>query len=433
MITKCYGERRGVVYMNNGLKVYYLPLFAMMDVVAFPTFYGLFSVVRDILIREEIDIVHGHQATSTLMHEVVLMARTMGYSTVYTDHSLFGFKELSSIHLNKLMKFTLSDVQHAIAVSHTCRENLVLRASMDANCISVIPNAVDASKFMPYKGMSNKDMPNKDMSEKCMPDKDLSEKCMPNGNGVQHPNKVVIVIISRLVYRKGIDLVVKTIPMVAKKFEFVDFIIGGDGPKRLLLEEMREMHRLHDRVEILGSVPHDQVAGLLNRGDIFLNSSLTESFCIAILEAVSCGLFVVSTKVGGIPEVLPKDMIEYAVDTTPIALANAIELAIPKMKHVKPMVFHERVRKMYNWHDVAKRTAVVYEQIGESKQYDLYERFCRYYGIGPIAGGLACIVVAMMHLYWRFLEWLVPRHSIEIAYHVKNNDIMKARNKHSEY
>ena len=45
------------------------------------------------------------------------------------------------------------------------------------------------------------------------------------------------------------------------------------------------------------------------RGHIFLNTSLTEAFCIAIVEAASCGLLVVSTDVGGVTEVLPLDMI----------------------------------------------------------------------------------------------------------------------------
>jgi phosphatidylinositol N-acetylglucosaminyltransferase subunit A len=43
----------------------------------------------------------------------------------------------------------------------------------------------------------------------------------------------------------------------------------------------------------------------LIRGHIFLNTSLTESFGIAILEAACAGLYVVSTRVGGVPEVLP--------------------------------------------------------------------------------------------------------------------------------
>ena len=51
---------------------------------------------------------------------------------------------------------------------------------------------------------------------------------------------------------------------------------------------------------------------VLCRGHIFLNTSLTESFCIANLEAASCGLLVVSTDVGGVPEVLPPHMIYLA-------------------------------------------------------------------------------------------------------------------------
>ena len=68
------------------------------------------------------------------------------------------------------------------------------------------------------------------------------------------------------------------------------------------------IHKLEDSVELLGALPHDQVAQALQRGHIFLNTSLTESFCLSMLEAASCGLLVVSTDVGGIPEVLPAGM-----------------------------------------------------------------------------------------------------------------------------
>ena len=60
-------------------------------------------------------------------------------------------------------------------------------------------------------------------------------------------------------------------------------------------------------------VPTGKTSGsIISQGEIFLNTSLTEAFCIAICEAVSCGLHVVSTKVGGIPEVLPKELITLA-------------------------------------------------------------------------------------------------------------------------
>lgn len=57
----------------------------------------------------------------------------------------------------------------------------------------------------------------------------------------------------------------------SKDFFQVRFIVGGDGPKRVRLEEMREKHSLHDRVDMLGAVPHAKVRSVLISGHIFLN------------------------------------------------------------------------------------------------------------------------------------------------------------------
>ena len=74
---------------------------------------------------------HSHQTTSNLGTECILHSRTMGYKTVFTDHSLFGFSDAACININKILKFFLSDIDHAISVSHTSKENLSLRASFN--------------------------------------------------------------------------------------------------------------------------------------------------------------------------------------------------------------------------------------------------------------------------------------------------------------
>ncbi|ETL41850.1 hypothetical protein F441_07449 [Phytophthora nicotianae CJ01A1] len=381
-------RRAGVRYMTHGLKVYYLPVTPIVDNVTYPTFINHLALFRAICVRERVQIVHGHQATSTFMHECLLQAKALGLGikTVYTDHSLFGFADAASVHLNKVMKFSMSSVDAAIGVSHTCRENLVLRASLRPDKVSTIPNAVDATKFTPPVTAPRK------------PD-----------------DPITVVIISRLVYRKGIDLVARAIPLVCAQDSRVRFLIGGDGAKRLLLEEMREKYRLHDRVTLYGAVPHAQVRDVLCQGHIFLNSSLTESFCIAILEAAACGLFVVSTKVGGVPEVLPPDMVQFAADITPEALAEAVLAAVPRLGGVDRQEFHERVAQMYNWDAVAVRTEKVYEKVCALPDSSLLHRLQLYHGIGPVAGMLACVIAAVLHLYVVFLEWWQPAHEIELA------------------
>ncbi|RHY37443.1 hypothetical protein DYB30_011121, partial [Aphanomyces astaci] len=222
-----------------------------------------------------------------------------------------------------------------------------------------------------------------------------------------------------------------TIELVCARCPNVKFLIGGDGNKRLLLEEMREKCQLHDRVTLWGAVPHEHVRHVLTQGHIFLNSSLTESFCIAILEAAACGLFVVSTRVGGVPEVLPPDMIRFSKDITPEDLADAVVESIPLLAKVDKTDFHDRVETMYNWYDVAERTERVYRNVIQLPTSPLIHRppnwngfdnivgfvdsFRKYYGMGPVAGILGCTVAACLFVYLQYLEWLKPSEDVEVA------------------
>lgn len=61
-------------------------------------------------------------------------------------------------------------------------------------------------------------------------------------------------VISRLVYRKGIDLLVASAPRICAAYPNVRFLVGGDGPKMVELEQMREKYQLQERVELVGAV-----------------------------------------------------------------------------------------------------------------------------------------------------------------------------------
>jgi phosphatidylinositol glycan class A protein len=97
---------------------------------------------------------------------------------------------------------------------------------------------------------------------------------------------------------------------------------------------MVETSSLQERVELPGFILNHKVKEYLCRGHIFLNCSLSEAFCIAILEAAFSGLLVVSTKVGGVPEVLPEEMAILA-EPNPHAMIEAMERAM-KIAHQWP-------------------------------------------------------------------------------------------------
>jgi len=219
-----------------------------------------------------------------------------------------------------------------------------------------------------------------------------------------------------MVFRKGVDLLVGIIPAICATKDNVDFIIGGDGAKMLDLQEMVERERLEERVEFLFSVPHAQVRDVLVRGDVFLNCSLTESFCIAILEAASCGLLVVSTNVGGVPEVLPDDMVVLSEPNVP-SMVDSVLCAIHRQSETPtdPWKIHGRVKEMYSWHRVANETEHVYDRITQLKRKSFLERLAIYRQLGGITGYVVCYMAIILEMVYQFLEWISPRSTVDRA------------------
>ncbi|KAK0740409.1 hypothetical protein B0T18DRAFT_417901 [Schizothecium vesticola] len=429
IITHAYDGRTGVRYLTNGLKVYHVPFLVIYRSTTFPTVFSFFPMFRNIVLRERIDIVHGHASLSNLCHEAILHARTMGLRTVFTDHSLFGFADAASILTNKLLKFSLSDVDHVICVSHTCKENTVLRASLDPLMVSVIPNAVVAENFKPYRNPG--EIPKETFGQDPCPARPLGPH-----------DTITIVVISRLFYNKGTDLLTAAIPRILENHPNTRFIIAGSGPKAIDLEQMIEQNVLQDRVEMLGPIRHEEVRDVMVRGHIYLHPSLTEAFGTVIVEAASCGLYVVCTQVGGIPEVLPSHMTVFAKpEEDDLVVATGKAIAALRANKVRTELFHEQVKSMYSWTNVAIRTERVYNGISgaiseaEFYGYDasdpatwsatrgrsgvqsfaLIDRLKRYYGCGIWAGKLFCMCVIVDYLIFLVLELWFPRDKIDIC------------------
>ena len=84
-----------------------------------PNFFTALPLLRNILLREQIDVVHAHASLSAQGMEGIIHARTLGIKAVFTDHSLFGLGNMAEIWGNKMLKGCLSDVEAVICVSHT--------------------------------------------------------------------------------------------------------------------------------------------------------------------------------------------------------------------------------------------------------------------------------------------------------------------------
>lgn len=120
-----------------------------------------------------------------------------------------------------------------------------------------------------------------------------------------------------------------------------------------------------------------------------------------------------STKVGGIPEVLPSDLI-YLVEPTVPALIEGLEMAIADYKKGNvgcPFETHRRIGLYYNWFNITKRTEIIYNLVKREAKRNLGQRLANQIQSGVLA---YLLVVSLCYIILQVLEFLVPRKVIKI-------------------
>lgn len=116
----------------------------------------------------------------------------------------------------------------------------------------------------------------------------------------------------------------------------------------------------------------------------------------------------VSTKVGGIPEVLPPDLI-YLVEPTVPALIEGLEIAITdyeKGNVRSPFEVHRKISLFYNWFNITKRTEIVYNLVKRETRKNLGQQLASHIRSGVLA---YLLVVSLCYIILQILELLVPR------------------------
>jgi glycosyltransferase involved in cell wall biosynthesis len=120
----------------------------------------------------------------------------------------------------------------------------------------------------------------------------------------------------------------KVVKELSREFPKLSLIMvgsdKGDGSLQTLQNIVKDLE-IENCIETPGGIPHDQVPEWLNKGDIFLNTTNYDNTPLSVIEAMACGLCIVSTDVGGIPYLLEHEIDALLVPPDdPTAMAAAV-------------------------------------------------------------------------------------------------------------
>lgn len=107
--------------------------------------------------------------------------------------------------------------------------------------------------------------------------------------------------VARLHPVKGLDIMLKAVARLADRRW--DWVIVGEGPQRASLQAESDRLGLGDCVRFLGARVHEDLPSIYREADVFVLPSRSEGLGVVLIEAMACGLPIVASRVGGIPEV----------------------------------------------------------------------------------------------------------------------------------
>jgi glycosyltransferase involved in cell wall biosynthesis len=118
------------------------------------------------------------------------------------------------------------------------------------------------------------------------------------------PGKDIVISLRRLSLKTGVQYLIKAAPEILRRRPETLFLVCGDGEFRPELESMVGLLGLQRSVMFRGSIDNSSVQEYLAAADVAVFPSLAEATSIACLEAMACGLPVVASNVGGLPEII---------------------------------------------------------------------------------------------------------------------------------
>lgn len=178
-----------------------------------------------------------------------------------------------------------------------------------------------------------------------------------------------LVTTSRLVYKNGLDLIIKALPLLPER---VFLHIAGVGPEESNLKELALKLGVLNRVVFHGLIPYKQLPQFLATGRIFIRPSRSEGLGNSFLEAMAVGLPIVAPLVGGIPDFLEDRQTGLVIEAeNPIDIADKIKWLLDNDNKLQVNEIRLRAlsktKETFSWGSVASDMNTIFDQFLDKK------------------------------------------------------------------
>ena len=284
--------------------------------------------------KNNYDIIHAH---SHLFFSTNLCSLIRKFGTsplVVTDHGLKSQtvpEWFQNIYTYTGTKFTLNSADKVICYTEKEKEELI-NIGIKSQKINVIHNGINTRLFI------------------------------PNINKISDNNRLLW--IGRFVKGKGVDYLLDAFKLLKAEYPNLVLTMVGKGPDKERIEKRIQTLAIRDSIKIIDFISNSNIVQLYQNSDVFVLPSLEEGVPRTILEAMSCGIPVVCSR---LPHLV--DIIKDCGLLVPIKDSQALADGISTILSDKELAIRlgengrRNVTKNYSWEDTVKRTITLYEEL----------------------------------------------------------------------
>jgi L-malate glycosyltransferase len=274
------------------------------------------------------DLVHGHYYVAGGM--AVRLARRRGVPVVVSEHSSTFPAGRVTGHHRWRAKRTLERASLVCPVSSHLEEHI--RAAGIRASFRVVPNTVDTDVFRP-----------------------------PEAGTRRAGDPVRLAFVAVIRRGKGLHELLDALAGIQAEPWALEVV--GDGPARADAEALAASLGLGGQVRFRGALPKPEVAALLRRSDLFVLPSHAETQGVVLIEAMACGLPVLATRVGGIPEVVDDRSGMLVPPRDRAALGSALRSMLGDLDRFDRSAIAQRTHERFGYPTVGRTLNEIYRDL----------------------------------------------------------------------